>query len=134
MDTVSAVENTTIVINGDHLSMDPNFFKDFDPNYRRTCFNLILNPTPNCTSAPDTRFHNREWATFDMLPTMLASIGVEIEGNKLGIGTNLFSDTPTLFERDGTDFVNEELEKRSNFYNEHILVDWSRVGGDKKDK
>lgn len=127
-------ENTTIVINGDHLSMDQNFFKDFDPNYRRTCFNLILNPTPNCTSAPDTRFHNREWATFDMLPTMLASIGVEIEGNKLGIGTNLFSDTPTLFERDGTDFVNEELEKRSNFYNEHILVDWSRVGGDKKDK
>lgn len=125
-------ENTTIVINGDHLSMDQNFFKDFDPAYRRTCFNLVLNPTPNCTSAKADRFNNREWATFDMLPTMLASIGVQIEGDKLGIGTNLFSETPTLFERDGTDFVNEELEKRSNFYNNNILVDWSRVGNNSK--
>ena len=29
--------------------------------------------------------------------------------------------------RDGTDFVNAELEKRSNFYNENILVDWSKI-------
>lgn len=128
-------ENTTIVINGDHLSMDQNFFKDFDPDYRRTCFNLVLNPSPNCTSAKADRFNNREWATFDMFPTMLASIGVDIPGDRLGIGTNLFSETPTLFEHDGTDFVNTELEKRSNFYNNHVLVDWSRVGNNhKKDK
>ncbi len=125
-------ENTTIVINGDHLSMDQAFFRDFDPNYRRTCFNLILNPAPKCAAAPEHRFHNREWATFDMLPTMLASIGVEFDGDKVGIGTNLFSDTPTLFERDGTDFVNAELEKRSNFYNENILVDWSKIVSKKK--
>ena len=67
-----------------------------------------------------------------MLPTMLASIGVEFDGDKVGIGTNLFSDTPTLFERDGTDFVNAELEKRSNFYNENILVDWSSILGKKE--
>lgn len=34
-------------------------------------------------SAPEHRFHNREWATFDMLPTMLASIGVEFDGDKV---------------------------------------------------
>ena len=127
-------DNTTIVINGDHMSMDQNFFKDFDSSYRRTCFNLVLNPSTDCTSAKADRFNNREWATFDMFPTMLASIGVDIPGDKLGIGTNLFSETPTLFERDGTDFVNEELEKRSNFYNTHILVDWSRVGNNSKNK
>lgn len=115
-------ENTTIVLIGDHLSMDQKFFEGFDTNYKRTCFNLILNPAPNVRDIDNSRLHNRDWANFDMFPTMLASIGVEIEGNRLGIGTNLFSDEQTLFERDGIEFVNEILEKRSNFYNENILV------------
>lgn len=115
-------KNTTIVLIGDHMSMDQKFFEGFDPNYKRTTFNLILNPAPNVRNISDSRLHNRDWANFDMFPTMLASIGVEIEGNRLGIGTNLFSDEQTLFERDGIDTVNAELEKRSNFYNENILV------------
>ncbi len=123
-------ENTTIVLIGDHLSMDQKFFENFDPNYRRTTFNLILNPAPNVADIPEERLHNRQWANFDMFPTLLASIGVEIEGEHLGIGTNLFSGEQTLFERDGRDFVNEELENRSNFYNEHILVDWDHDNKD----
>ncbi len=118
-------ENTTIVLIGDHLSMDQNFFENYcttDTDFRRTCFNLILNPAPNVRNIDNSRLHNRDWANFDMFPTLLASIGVEIEGNRLGIGTNLFSDEQTLFERDGIEFVNEILEKRSNFYNENILV------------
>lgn len=118
-------ENTTIVLIGDHLSMDQKFFENFDPHYDRTTFNLILNPAPNVADIPEERLHNRQWANFDMFPTLLASIGVEIEGEHLGIGTNLFSGEQTLFERDGRDFVNKELENRSNFYNEHILVDWN---------
>lgn len=118
-------ENTTIVLIGDHLSMDQKFFQDFDPAYRRTTFNLILNPAPNVADIPDELTHNRMWASFDLFPTMLASIGVEIEGERLGIGTNLFSGEQTVFERDGLDYVNTELENRSNFYNEHILVKWN---------
>ncbi len=118
-------ENTTVVLIGDHPSMDQTFFANLDTaNYTRTCYNLVLNPAPNVRSISEERLHNRQWANFDMFPTLLASIGVEIEGDRLGIGTNLFSDTQTLFERDGTDFVNKELENRSNFYNENILVDW----------
>ncbi len=115
-------ENTTIVLIGDHLSMDQKFFEGFDPNYKRTCFNLILNPAPSVQGVNSTRLHNRDWANFDMFPTILASIGVEIEGNRLGIGANLFSDEKTLFERDGIDYVNDALENRSKFYNENILV------------
>lgn len=117
-------ENTTIVLIGDHLSMDQNFFANYcqtDDSFRRTCFNLILNPAPNVRNVSDSRLHNRDWANFDMFPTLLASIGVEIEGNRLGIGTNLFSDEQTLFERDGIDYVNNELVNRSNFYNDNIL-------------
>lgn len=115
-------ENTTIVLIGDHLSMDQKFFESFDRDYKRTCFNLILNPAPNVRDINENRLHNRDWANFDMFPTILASLGVEIEGNRLGIGTNLFSNEQTLFERDGVDEVNSILDQRSNFYNENILV------------
>lgn len=116
-------KNTTVVLIGDHLSMDTDFFADFDPNYLRTQYNLILNPAPQVANAPAERFVNRKYASWDMFPTILASMGVEIKGDRLGIGTNLFSDKRTVFEEYGVDFVNTEIEKKSDFMNENILVD-----------
>lgn len=118
-------ENTTVVLIGDHLSMDTDFFEDFDSNYKRTQFNLILNAAPEVADTKSDRFVNRQYANFDMFPTILASMGVEIKGDRLGIGTNLFSDKDTIFEEYGTDKVNMELEKKSDFYNEKILEDYS---------
>ena len=115
-------ENTTIVLIGDHQSMDKKFFENVDPSYQRTCVNLILNPAPNVRNIPNKRLQNRQWANFDMFPTLLSSIGVEIPGDRLGIGTDLFSGKQTLFEEYGVDMVNSELEKGSRFYNEHILT------------
>lgn len=57
-----------------------------------------------------------------MFPTVLTSMGVEIEGHRLGLGTDLFSGEKTLFEQEGRFYVNEELNKRSNFYNERFLL------------
>lgn len=34
----------------------------------------------------------------DMYPTTLAAMGFNIEGNKLALGTNLFSELPTIIE------------------------------------
>ena len=65
---------------------------------------------------------NRQYANFDMFPTIVASMGIEIEGDRLGIGTNLFSGKQTVFEEYGRDFVNKELEKGSELYNNEILV------------
>ena len=121
-------ENTTILVIGDHLSMDTDFFKyyKFDDNYLRTQYNLILNPAPNVADISEKRLRNRQYANFDMFPTILASIGAEIDGERLGIGTNLFSDKDTLFEQYGVDKVNTELEKKSDIYNNTILVDPSK--------
>ena len=122
-------ENTTIVLIGDHMSMSKSFCEPInEAGYHRTCFNLILNPAENIGEIPASRMQNRDWALFDMFPTLLASIGVEIEGNRLGIGTNLFSGEKTLFERDGVRYVNNELGYLSKFYNNNILVDWETVG------
>ncbi|WP_024613326.1 LTA synthase family protein [Clostridium sp. Ade.TY] len=109
-------KDTTIVITGDHLSMDKKFFKDFDKSYHRTVFNLILNPA---TTTKNVK--NREFSPVDMYPTILASMGVQIEGNKLGLGTNLFSNQKTLIERDGLDNVNKGFEGKSNFFNDTFI-------------
>ncbi|MNU03741.1 hypothetical protein D3C72_2478700 [compost metagenome] len=58
-----------------------------------------------------------------MFPTILASLGVDFKGNRLGLGTNLFSDRKTLVEELGLHYVDKELEKNSSFYNSHILRD-----------
>ena len=36
-------ENTTIVISGDHLTMDSDFCENIDPDYTRTVYNVIIN-------------------------------------------------------------------------------------------
>ena len=109
-------ENTTIVISGDHLTMDPLFLEDIDENYVRTTYNCIIN-------APVTPVQekNREFATFDMFPTTLAALGAEIAGDRLGLGTNLFSAEKTLTEQYGYAVLDEELQKNSAFYNEQFL-------------
>jgi phosphoglycerol transferase len=115
-------ENTTIVLIGDHLSMAEDFCTPINQaGYYRTCFNLFINPPKELCDIDESRLHNRSWAVFDMFPTLVACLGIEFDGDRLGIGTNLFSDEQTLFERDGIEFVNEELENRSLFYNETIL-------------
>lgn len=109
-------KNTTIVLTGDHWSMDQKFFRNVDKGYRRAVFNLFLN-APVEAKKP----FEREFAPFDFYPTILASLGVRIDGERLALGTNLFSGVPTLVERDGLEKVNQELKERSNFYNDTFI-------------
>lgn len=113
-------DNTTIVIAGDHLSMDKEYFEDLDPDYIRTTYNVFIN-----SAIPAENTKNRDFATFDMFPTVLASIGVVIDGNRLGLGTNLFSGKLTLIEQSGIETVNAELKKNSKFYDNKFIYDKS---------
>ena len=56
-----------------------------------------------------------------MFPTTLAAMGVEIEGERLGLGTNLFSDRMTLAEQYGRETFESEIRKKSDFYNVQFL-------------
>ena len=55
-----------------------------------------------------------------MYPTTLAAMGVEIEGDRFGLGVNLYSDVPTLVEEMGLDKLNSELGKKSVYYDEKL--------------
>lgn len=112
-------ENTTIVIVGDHLGMQSLFYQQNLPvNFTRTVFNTFIN-----SSVKSDNIKNRNFSTMDIFPTVLASMGVSIENDRLGLGTNLFSDRKTLIEEIGLNNFNRELAKKSIYYNEKLLQD-----------
>ncbi len=106
-------ENTTIVLSGDHPTMNKEFCSSASYDYQRKCYTAYIN-----AAAEPERTDFREYATVDNFPTTLAALGVEIEGNRLGLGTNLFSSEDTLIERDGLEYVNTELQKSSDWMDE----------------
>lgn len=108
--------NTTIVISGDHLTMDKNFFDDLDPDYTRTVFNLFLN-----SAVQPVATKNRQFSTLDMYPSTLAAMGVTIEGNRMGLGVNLFSSEKTLMEKYGLDELTSQLSQGSVYYQSKIM-------------
>ena len=109
-------ENTTIVITGDHCSMDKGYFnRNVDGDYERHIYNCFIN-----AAATPYQTKNRQFCAMDMFPTTLAAMGCTIEGDRLGLGTNLFSKVPTLMEKIGYTKLCTELSKQSDFYAEHF--------------
>jgi len=108
-------QNTTVVLIGDHTSMAADFWDDIGDYGRRT-YNCFLN-LPRGLNIERTK--NREFNTLDYFPTILASLGAKMEGERVGLGTNLFSDRLTLTEELGEDYV-QELYKYSDYYVENF--------------
>ena len=105
-------ENTTVVVVGDHPSMDGGYMsRNVSENYDRKVYNCILN-----SAVQTNNTKNRGFSTFDMFPTTLAAMGCIIEGDRLGLGTNLFSDRLTLMEEMGQDVFKEEVSRFSEYY------------------
>lgn len=110
-------ENTTIVLAGDHKSMDPDWFKDIEESgYNRKCYYAIIN-----SSAIPTTQNSRTITTYDLFPTTLASLGVTFNSNRLGLGTNLYTDEETLVEKLGFKKFEKELTRHSNYYDMYVL-------------
>ena len=109
-------ENTTIVITGDHCSMDNGYFqRNVDAGYQRHVYNCFIN-----AAATPVRTKQRQFCAMDMFPTTLAAMGCKIEGDRLGLGTNLFSAVPTLMERIGYYELSTLLGQKSAYYDSHF--------------
>lgn len=108
-------ENTTIILCGDHPTMDKNFCEGLDEDYQRTVYNAFIN-LPEGLNTSYEQTHLRKSCTLDMFPTTLAALGAQIEGDRLALGTNLFSSEETLEEKYGYDEVNDHLRQKSYFY------------------
>ena len=107
-------ENTTIVLVGDHPRMYDELLEQTE-YYERTVYNAIINPAGEAPRTSD-----RVLTIMDFYPTTLAALGYEIEGDRLGFGTNLFTDRDSLCEEIGFDYLDQETSKRSVYYLEHF--------------
>ena len=115
-------KNTTIVITGDHLTRE-TYFVNNPKGYIRKAYSCYINTAHS--SFNDERF--REYSSFDHFPTILSAIGADIPGNRLGLGTNLFSGLPTLSEQYGYEFQDNELLKRSTFLEDLGKIDKTSI-------
>ena len=107
-------EDTVIVILGDHLAMQSNFINNrmFDD---RTIYFCIIDP--------DNREYKKDiiYIALDTYPTIVSLLNGNIEGDRLGLGVNLFSREKTLAEEYGVKKLDKELRKKSEFYDKIIL-------------
>ena len=115
-------ENTTIVITGDHPTMDSDLMQDAPDDYERKVYTAIINSAENYTLN-----RKRDFSTMDIFPTVLASLGAEISGDRLGLGTNLYSEKSTLLEESSVDFINRELNASSDFLSELLGFQNTRI-------
>ena len=114
----SFYDDTTIVISGDHLSMDNQYMKrNVAENYDRRVYNCFIN-----SAKQSENDKNRTFTSLDMFPTTLAAMGCEIKGDRLGLGTNLFSDRTTLAEEMGYDVFEHNLLFSSSFYIKKFMI------------
>ena len=108
-------ENTAIVIVGDHLSMQHDFFKERNVK-KRYIYNCYIN-----SNEKPIKTKNRVYTALDTYPSTISAIGGKIKGERLGLGVNLFSSKKTLPEKYTLKKVNKEILKKSKFYNDKIL-------------
>ncbi|MCI6122545.1 GBS Bsp-like repeat-containing protein [Bariatricus sp. SGI.161] len=111
-------ENTSIVIVGDHPTMDVDYCEDVEDDYIRKVYTSYINSAEGVATNEE-----RDYTTFDTFPTTLAALGANIEGNRLGLGTNLFSTSQTLTERLGINAVKEGVSGKSKRMEELASID-----------
>ena len=129
-------KNTTIVICGDHPTMDVDFCKAVPENYLRKTYVAIVNgktseagaqeASTEAVSAQEAESQEaapeesgtqyfRHYSTMDLFPTTLAAMDVQIEGDRLGLGVNLYSEEQTLIEQYGLSECKLQLTMPSAF-------------------
>ena len=110
-------EDSVIVIMGDHPRMDSQLVKGVD-FFDRTMYNCFINSAVE----PEGDTKNRVFSSLDMFPTVLAAMGFEIKGNRLGLGTNVFSDNQTLCEIFGLEEIEQAVSLPSSYYREKFML------------
>jgi len=106
-------ENTTIILMGDHPTMDATYCRNIDKSYVRRVYTCVMN-----APVSPVRDAYRSYSTLDMLPTTLSALGVTIPGGRLGLGTSLYTNQRTLTEELGYSAVSSGLSRFSSFLDE----------------
>lgn len=106
-------KDTVVVVAGDHLSMSTELGQEIKGYDRKTYFTIL--------NGPEYTGPKREFSTLDIFPTVLSAVGARIEGNRLGLGANLYSAEPTLVESMGIAELNNQIPLGNEYFIEEVL-------------
>ena len=114
-------DDTVIVITGDHIAEHvPDGIELEKDGYERSPYNCFI----NAQKTPENS-KNRVFSPMDMFPTTLSAMGAEIKGDRLGLGTDLFSGRQTLAEEIGREEFTKQIQQNSKYFNEQFWKDAS---------
>ena len=106
-------ENTEIVVVGDHL-FPGEYLVDKNDSTRRW-IDLFINP-----AIQPKKLKKREFTSFDIAPSILESMGFDVDGHRMGFGVSLFSEEATLLEKYGLNELNDgmlQVKKSTEYKN-----------------
>lgn len=110
--------NTVISVMGDHTMPSLSGKAGVPPTDSLYWTNFIIN------SAVDEKIayhHEKKYSSLDMFPTLLESMGFELEERSIGLGKSLYADKPTLLEIYGQPILDSLLRERSIQYDYFIM-------------
>ena len=109
--------NTVVSIMGDHAMPMLSNKAGVAPTDSLYWTNFIINSTI------DSKTYRRErlYSSLDMFPTLLESMGFELEGRSMGLGRSLYADKPTLLEIYDKSVLDGLLRERSIQYDYFIM-------------
>ena len=118
---------TCVVVLNDHLSMtnDVSSVLQAHADARRN-LNILINPVRPLPSVPRAVTH------FDFLPTVVEAVGGQVPGGRLGLGTSLYTERPTLVESLGLDALNAGLTAYSPYYYRLLTEEHSSIAAEKR--
>lgn len=112
------LENTSVIIIGDHLAMTNPEFDKIKAIKDRTVFNNYITNNSSLTKNRD------EFLPFDHFPTILDSIGINVSGGKLGLGVSGFGPRGRI-EKSSQDRFNR-MQKNILRYSETYQKFWEK--------
>lgn len=106
---------TEIVILGDHLFKGKLVVQDYTGE--RSWLSIFINSSVNSDVCLKRRF-----ASIDMAPTILESLGFVLPQHKMAFGTSLFSNSKTLLEKIGLDSLNHDFARLTTSFEYNDLI------------
>lgn len=110
-------KNTVLIVMGDHLAMGNDIYTQYLAPYddERTIYMTILNSQiqPESTS--------QSFTALDLFPSILESIGVQIDGHCLGMGCSIFSNKSNLYQTETPEGLKKKLSQPSSLYRHFIF-------------
>lgn len=111
-------EKTVIFVMGDHATLSLSTKAGLPQSESIYWTNFVINAH---LDSGKTYRQGRTYSSLDMFPTILESMGFELENHAIALGKSLYADSPTLLEKYGQKTLDSLLRERSIQYDYFLM-------------